>query len=232
MTAELTNHKGPQDLGPFLVSNVGMRADDHGAITSHGVRLGWSIAIAALLTLYAAPGMRDPEPPWDRNRMARDIAQDLKRYEGLRGELERVDVLAWRHAEKEAPPVPMRRYFVDIALVWGRTATSPPGWILVQTVNQARGADLRWQRSFIWRYLRSPLTHLRPGEAADGTWRAYAPYDHPPTSREICAFAAVSFLAASGSAEFQTTSSGLRLNTWLALTGSEPACDMAPVRAR
>ena len=62
MTAELTNHKGPQHLGPVLVSNVGMRADDYGAITSHGVRLGWSIAIAALLTLYAAPGIRDPEP--------------------------------------------------------------------------------------------------------------------------------------------------------------------------
>ena len=97
-----------------------------------------STVLAVILSLCPPPDVRDKQPPWDGNRMARDIAPDLQRYEGLRGEFERVEVLAWRHEEMAAPPIPMRRYFVDIALVWGRTGTFPPRWVLVQVFNQAR----------------------------------------------------------------------------------------------
>jgi hypothetical protein len=156
--------------------------------------------------------------------MARQITEDLQRFEGLVGEFERVELLAWRHEERPAPPVPMRRDFVDIALIWGRTAALPRRWALVQAFNDSRGGDLQWQRSLIWRELRRPLTHLRPGETADGTWHAHARYDHPPSSREICEFASVSFLDDSGRGGFETMSGGFSLSTWLSVAGDEPAC--------
>lgn len=182
--------------------------------------------VTALLAfaLCIAPPVepRDPEVPWDTKQLERDITPELRRVERLPGDFDRFEVLAWRRIEKASPIVPLQRARLDIALLWGRTH-APQQWALVQAFTWWGDED-RWRRSVFWRELIVPLAQTRPGEDKDGTWHAYAPYDHPPSSREICEFAQVSFLDLSDEADYHVMSRGVRLHAWLDVAGAEPAC--------
>ena len=156
------------------------------------------VAVLCLLTV-ASCAPADPAPPWDTDEMVRQLTSEFT---------ERV-ILAWRIDARPGVPslpripfpdgsgfVPAKEDRVEIVLLWGRTgsANAPTGWALAQGFRHP-GTDTPWQRSLFNRELRAPLTRLRPGEDADGTWHAYQRYDRPPTSREACDFAAVDFLA-------------------------------------
>ena len=102
--------------------------------------------------------------------MVRDLTSELQRFEGLATKFDQFEVLAWRvDARGQGERV------VEIALVWGRTGPvdAPTGWALVQGYRHPEAGGT-WRRSLYNRELRSPLTHPRPGEDADGTWHAYS----------------------------------------------------------
>jgi hypothetical protein len=174
--------------------------------------------VAAVIVSLTACGPSDPSPPWDTDRMARDLTSDLRRFEGLATDFDRFELLAWRVDAREGDGV------VQIALLWGRTgpADAPTGWALVQGYRRPEAGET-WRRSLYNRELRSPLTHPRPGEDADGTWHAYHRYGHPPTVREICDFAAVDFFKTENRGEYRRVSSEVRKGAWLRVAG-EPSC--------
>jgi len=80
----------------------------------------------------------------------------------------------------------------------------------------------------IFSYFRAPPPPSWPGETADGTWLGFNRYANPPTSKEICEFANVSFLAVGpesreGYWRIQKAG-GVRLLAWQRVTGKEPTC--------
>jgi len=154
--------------------------------------------------------------------MVRELTSELRQFEGLGTDFDRSEVLAWRVDLRDT------RDRVEIALVWGRTGPdhAPTGWALVQGYRHPEADDI-WRRSLFNRELSSPLTHLRPGETRDGTWHAYQRYDHAPTVREICDFAAVDFFNEAEHRGYRRVRGGLRKTAWLRATGEEPPCDFA-----
>jgi hypothetical protein len=80
----------------------------------------------------------------------------------------------------------------------------------------------------IFTYFKAPPPPLRPGETADGTWHGFNRYAKPPTSKEICEFASVSFLALGPEIREDhwriEKAGGVRLQSWRRVTGEEPAC--------
>jgi hypothetical protein len=167
--------------------------------------------VAAVMVCLTACGASDPSPPWDTKSMVRDLTSELRRFEGLATDFDEIELLAWRvDARDQAGPV------VEIALLWGRTGTAdaPTGWALVQGYRHPEEGDT-WRRSLYIRELRSLLTHPRPGEDACGTWHAYRRYDHAPTVREICDFAAVDFFSTDKPGGYRRVSRALRHHAWL-----------------
>ena len=152
--------------------------------------------------------------------MLRELTSELRQFEGLATEFEQSEVLAWQVAANDDGDR------VEIALLWGRTGPphAPTGWALVQGFRRPDG-DQIWRRSVYYRYLKSRLTHTRPGEDLDGTWHAYQHYDHAPTVREICDFAAVDFFNQPHG--FRRVSRALRQGAWFRVAGGEPRCGFA-----
>ena len=115
-----------------------------------------------------------------------------------------VEVLAWRAIDTVneratapgSPPVVFRRR-AEAALVWGRFAAKDGAseWLVIEAFRLEREV---WRRSMIFTEFSAPRPQLRPGETADGTWHGFNRYARPPTSKEICEFASVSFLAVPG----------------------------------
>jgi len=175
--------------------------------------------VAAVVVSLTACSLSDPSPPWDTNSMVRDLTSELRRFEGLATDFDQFELLAWRVDAREGD-----RGVVEVALLWGRTgsADAPTGWALVQGYRHPEAGDT-WRRSLYNRELRSPLTHPRPGEDADGTWHAYRGYAHPPTVREICDFAAVDFFNTEKPGGYRRVSGELRKGAWLRVAG-EPSC--------
>ncbi|RPH53352.1 MAG: hypothetical protein EHM89_20215 [Acidobacteria bacterium] len=196
---------------------------------------GLAIALLWLLALTScAPA--DPAPPWDSDEMARQLTSELRLSEGLRSEFTAYVLLAWRIDTRPGLPslpriplpdgsgfVPTKEDRVEIALLWGRTGpeSAPTGWALVQGYRHP-GTETRWRRTIINRELRTPLTRLRPGEDADGTWHGYQRYDRPPSSRDACDFAAVDFFV--GDPSWQRISGGFCRPGWIRAVGEGPAC--------
>jgi len=193
------------------------------------------IAVLSLLALTSCVPS-DPHPPWDTDEMVRQLASDLRRFEGLSAELSDCEILAWRIDTAPRPasmppiPVPGGSGFVppgvqrvEIVLLWGRTGpeSAPTGWALVQGYRHP-GSGAPWQRTLINRELAVPLTRLRRGEEADGTWHGYHRYDRPPTSRDGCEFAAVDFLV--GDPAWHRTAGAFRNRAWARAFGEAPAC--------
>jgi hypothetical protein len=175
--------------------------------------------IAAILVLVASCGSSDPPPPWDTHQMVRELTSELRQFEGLTSDFDQTEVLAWRLDARG------NKDRVEIALLWGRTgpADTTTGWALVQGYRRPDG-DNAWHRSLYYRELRSSLTHSRPGEDLDGTWHAYQRYDHAPTVREICDFAAVDFFNADRHAGYRRVSGELRTAAWFRVAGEQPRC--------
>ena len=175
--------------------------------------------VAAVTAFMTACGLSDPAPPWDTNQMVRDLTSELRRFEGLATDFDQVEVLAWRIDARG-----QEHRVVEIALLWGRTGPpdAPTGWALVQGYRHPEAKDT-WRRSLYNRELRSSLIRPRPGEDADGTWHAFRRYDHRPTSREICDFAAVDFFNAETPGGYRRVSGALRKGAWLRVAG-EPTC--------
>lgn len=202
---------------------------------------GFSVAVLLLLTLTScAPA--DPHPPWDTDEMVRQLTSDLRRFEGLSADLRDSVILAWRvDARPGVPTMPRiplpdgsgfvstKEDRVEVVLLWGRIgpANAPTGWVLMQGYRHP-GIDTPWQRSLFHRYLRAPLTRLRPGEDADGTWHAYQRYNRPPTSQEACAFAEVDFLA--GAPSWHRIAGGFRTQAWMRALGGAPPCGFPETR--
>jgi hypothetical protein len=155
--------------------------------------------------------------------MVQELTSELRRFEGLTHDFDAVEVLAWRRDARG------NKERVEIALLWGRMgpAEATRGWVLVQAYRHPDG-DNTWHRSLFNRELRSPLTHPRPGEDADGTWHAYQSYDHAPTVREICDFAAVDFFNADRPGSYGRVSGELREAAWLRVAGEQPRCGFGP----
>ena len=182
--------------------------------------------------------MTDPDAPWDRDDMIGEASAELRRFERIVLDGSTAEVLAWRTIETSqilaAPPglpaVVLRRRS-DGALLWarGELRTGAAGWLLVEVFRHKRE---QWRRSLINREYSAPPASLRPGETADGTWHGVAEYAHPPTSREICDFAKVSFLAPNPALHDTTwhvkSGGGLRRQAWRWVAGDEPACDGWP----
>jgi hypothetical protein len=191
-----------------------------------------------VLLLSAACTAADPSPPWEHNDMVREVSADLLRFEGIGLDVSTVEVLAWRTIERSQvlaspprlPAVVIRRRS-DAALLWarGELRTGAAGWLLAEVF---RPDGEQWSRALMFREYQKPPPSLRPGETADGTWHGVAEYTHPPTSREICEFASVSFLATgpelrSGAYNVKTTGA-LRRRAWRRIARDEPACDGWP----
>ena len=177
------------------------------------------------LSLMPSCARRDAKVPWHTGDMNREITAELRKFEGFTSDVARMEVLAWRTEERAAPPIPLARSRFTVALVWAQTAEAVRRWALIQIFNRWSGDDNSWHRSLFWRELRFPLTHPRPGETQDGTWHAYASYDHTPSSREICDFANVSFLDPNRG-EYEVVAGAFRVQTWLSVVADEPACHL------
>jgi hypothetical protein len=188
-------------------------------------RLPMALVLGVGLSLMPSCARRDAKVAWDTNDMEREIAAELRKFEGLRSDFGRMEVLAWRTEERTVRPIPLARDRFTVALVWAQTAGAVRRWALIEMFNRWTGDDKSWHRSLFWREVRFPLTHPRPGETRDGTWHAYAHYDHPPSSREICDFAAVSFLDPNRG-EYEVVAGAFRIQTWLNVVGDEPACHL------
>lgn len=187
------------------------------------IRIIGLAATGLVLCLVVACGRTDPPVPWDMAQMVRELTSDFRRYERLTSDFDQTEVLAWRTCTAGA------EFFLgrgDTALLWGRTRTSVGAstWVLAQGY-RLRSNDEPWRRCLFNRNLIAPLTHLRPGEDADGTWHGIQRYDHPPTSGEVCEFAEVDFLA--GSNECRTVSAAIRRNAWHRVAGADPQCFLA-----
>jgi hypothetical protein len=155
--------------------------------------------------------------------MVAELTSDLRRFEGLASGFSQSELLAWQLEARG------NRDRIEIALLWGRTdtAAASSGWILAQGFRHPDD-DAIWHRSLYYRELRSPLAHRRPGEDADGTWHAFQRYDHAPTVREVCEFAAVDFFNAEQHMGYRRVSGELRKRAWLRVTGKGPACGFTP----
>ena len=167
--------------------------------------------------------------------MVRELTAELRRFERVTSEARDVEVLAWRVTERVderarppgLPPV-ARRERSEGALVWGRFEAKDgvSEWLLIDAYRHDREA---WRRSVINTEFMAPPPPLRPGETADGTWHGFNRYAKPPTSKEICEFASVSFLAVSPeirkvASDIGKRAGGVRLQSWRRVTGEEPAC--------
>ncbi len=166
--------------------------------------------------------------------MVRQLTCDLRRFEGLGSEFTDCVILAWRiDTRPSLPRIPFpdgsgfKEDRAEIALLWGRIGpgSAPTGWVLAQGYRDP-GTDTPWQRSLFNRELSAPLTRLRPGEDADGTWHAYQRYDRPPTSRDACGFAAVDFLSRAPG-PWHRIAGGFRTQAWMQRLGGTPACGFA-----
>jgi hypothetical protein len=181
------------------------------------------LVAAALMVLLTSCGPFDSQVPWETTRMMGELTSDLRRFEGLTSDFEHYEVLAWQVNARDD------RDRVEIVLVWGRTPThrERARWALVQGFRHPDG-DNRWQRSLFNRYLRSPLTHTRPGEDWDGTWHAFQMYEHATTALEICEFAIVDFFGpVVERAGYRRLSGSVQKRAWLRVTGEEPPCGFA-----
>ena len=176
------------------------------------------LSVAGSMVLLTSCRAVDPQVPWDRELMIRELVADLREFEGFTSDLAVYEVLAWR--------VDANR--VEISLVWGRTTDhlATARWALIQGFRRP-GGDNRWHRSLFNRYLSSPLTHPRPGEDRDGTWHAFQMYEHAPTLREICDFAAVDIFASAELGAHRRVSEGVQKQAWRRVTGGEPECGFA-----
>ena len=176
-------------------------------------------AVAATFLLVASCGVSDSPPPWGTHQMLAELTSDLRRFEGLTTDFDQVEVLAWRRDARG------RKDRVETALIWGRTgpADAPTGWALVQGFRHP-DRDNIWHRSLYNRELKSLLTQPRPGENLQGTWHAYHRYDHAPTVREICDFAAVDFFNAEGHAGYRRVSGDVRKAAWFRVASEQPSC--------
>jgi hypothetical protein len=188
--------------------------------------------------LSAACAVTDADMPWDGEDMISEVSTELRRFERIGLDRSNAEVLAWRTIERSetlaAPrglPAVLLRRRSDRALLWarGELRTGAAGWLLVDAFRHDRE---QWRRSLINRQYSAPPTSLRPGETADGTWHGVAEYGHAPTSREICEFANVSFLATSPEphdGEWRVKSTGgLRQQAWRRVARDEPACEGWP----
>jgi hypothetical protein len=158
-------------------------------MTSRQAIIRFVLCVAGSMVLLTSCRPVDPQVPWDRELMVRELVADLRRFEGFTSDLAVHEVLAWRVDTHENDRV-------EISLVWGRTTDdlATARWVLIQGFRRP-GGDNTWHRSLFHRYLKAPLTHPRPGEERDGTWHAFQIYEHAPTTREICDFAAVDIFA-------------------------------------
>jgi hypothetical protein len=190
------------------------------------------IAVALVVMFAPSCALLDEPAPWDTAEIVRDVTKSLRDNELLTSDLERTEILAWRILTSTADdrdPIPLKRVSrMGVVLLWGRArvGTGAPGWLLVE-VYRLRSDD-RWERPIVNINLNGPLRHpVRPGELPDGTLTGVQLYDHPPTSREACAFAAVQYLDAERRPDsLQMEQSVVRKRAWVSLTGSDPACDM------
>lgn len=195
------------------------------------------LAVAGLCLLSVAScAPADPVPPWEPDEMVRQLLPDLRYFEGPPPEFSETEILAWRIDSEPGQPsrpripvpggsgfMPPQERRVERALLWRRRGprSAPLDWALVQ-VHRFPGSETPWQRAVISRELTAPLTRLRPGEAADGTWHGYQRYDWPPTSRDACDFAAVAFLA--DDPPWLRIAGAFRHRAWTRAIGAAPVC--------
>ena len=187
----------------------------------------------------AAP---DPAPPWVPGEMMRQLQPEFRPFEESAPAFSETEILAWRVDTEPAPPpslppiplpggsgfvAPQERR-VESVLLWRRrgSESAPIDWALVQ-VYRFPDAGTPWQRATIHRELQAPLTILKPGEDAYGTWHGYQRYDRPPSSLEACDFAAVAFLPEDR--RWRRISGVLRHRTWSRVLGKPPACSFSEV---
>jgi hypothetical protein len=179
-----------------------------------GVALGAAASIVSLTSCRPS----DSQVPWKAEPMISELVAELREFEGLASDFTDHEVLAWRVDTHENDRV-------EIALIWGRTTNelAKTRWALVQGFRRP-GGDNRWHRSLFNRYLKAPPTHPRPSEDRDGTWHAFQMYEHAPTTREICDFAAVDFFAPPKLPPYRRISGGVQRRVWRRVAGAEPEC--------
>jgi hypothetical protein len=171
--------------------------------------------------------------------MIRELTSELRLFEGLPSEFSEALVLAWRidtrPATTSTPRIPVpggsgymptQPDLIEVALLWGRVAPErgPGLWALVQGWRRPVDGE-PWRRTVINRDLSAPLTHLRPGEDADGTWHGYQRYDRPPTSTEACSFAAVDFLTRD--LWWEQVAGAFQTRNWTRALGEAPVCQFS-----
>jgi hypothetical protein len=195
--------------------------------------------IGALCLALTSCASADQAPPWDSAEMIRELTSELRLFEGLPSEFSEALVLAWRIDTRPATtsspriPVPGGSGFmptqpdrIEVALLWGRVVPQrgPGSWALVQGWRRPVDGE-PWRRTVINRDLSAPLTHLRPGEDADGTWHGYQRYDRPPTSTDACSFAAVDFLTRDLS--WEQVAGAFQTRNWTRALGEAPVCQFS-----
>jgi hypothetical protein len=190
-------------------------------MTSRQAIIRFVLCVAGSMVWLTSCRPVDPQVPWDREPMVRELVADLREFEGFTSGLAVHEVLAWRVDAHNGDRV-------EISLVWGRTTDdlATARWVLIQGFRHP-GGDNTWHRSLSNRYLISPLTHPRPGEDRDGTWHAFQIYEHAPTAREICDFAAVDIIASAERGAYRRVSEGVQRQAWQRVAGAEPECGFA-----
>jgi hypothetical protein len=88
-------------------------------MTSREAIIGFGLCVAGSMVLLMSCRPVDPQVPWDREPMVRELAGDLHRLQEFTFDLAAHEVLAWRVATHE------NGEHLEIALVWGRTTNDP-----------------------------------------------------------------------------------------------------------
>lgn len=188
-------------------------------MTSLRAIISFVLCVAGSMVLLTSCRRTDPEVPWKTEPMLHELVADLRKFEGFTSDFAHHEVLAWRVDAHDGDRI-------EMSLVWGRTTNDlmAARWALIQGFRRPSG-DNTWRRSLFNRYLKSPLTHPRPGEDRYGTWHAFQMYEHAPTPEEICDFAAVDiFAAATEHGLYRRVSGGVQSRAWRRVAGGEPEC--------
>jgi hypothetical protein len=170
----------------------------------------WLACVVAVLLSIAGCAER---LPWRAAEILRDLEPELRRFDGERGELTDVDILAWQIQKDDS-----RSFVVEEAFLWGRGQGDGGRnyWVLLHAYRHPNDENV-WHRSvaFVEPAAENSAPHTRLG---------YRRFDAPPSGAEICSFID-HVRPIAPVVGFRRVSGKRRDHVWQRVTGQDPPCE-------